>query len=289
MSDYNFDAKGATSGCIKWISDWFEKNGSGCKAVIGISGGKDSTVTAKLCVEALGKDRVVGILMPNISYDLKSDFDEAATSFLSNKPNPGKKTKYFSSISKYLNAISALNDGLAVCNLLDIQHYVSNIYETAGNIWRNVDIFMQVSEQAKINMLPRIRMTMLYAFSQSLNGRVACTSNLSERLLGYGTRWGDTVGDFSPLGELTCTEVKKIGYQLDLPKRFIERTPDDGLCGKSDEENFGFTYAELDEFIRTGKNIPSSTAEISMMERMNKNEFKLKPIATFDPSNVITG
>lgn len=109
-----------------------------------------------------------------------------------------------------------------------------------------------VTEQTKTNLPPRIRMATLYAVSQSMNGRVANTCNLSEDWVGYSTRYGDSVGDFSPLSRLTVTEVKAIGRVLKLPDEFVDKVPIDGLCGKTDEENLGFTYELLDKYIREG-------------------------------------
>ena len=224
-----FDAKKVKDDLVQWIRDFFDKNGTGCNAVVGISGGKDSSIVAALCVEALGKERVIGVTMPN-----------SAT------------------ISAEENiAVSSLFSHLGI----------------AGNL--------EVSDQAKINLPARIRMSTLYAVSQSVNGRVANTCNLSEDWVGYSTRYGDSVGDFSPLSRLTVTEVKAIGYELGLPSFLIEKIPSDGLCGKSDEENLGFSYATLDNYIRTGV-----CEDVTVKERIDalheKNLFKLKPMPCFE-------
>ena len=215
-----FDAKEVKNQVVRWIRDWFEVNGKGCNAVIGISGGKDSSVVAALCVEALGVDRVIGVTMPN---GVQKD----------------------------------ISDSMKLINHLGIRHFNVNIADTYNALMNTIgEQFapdgIEISRQTIINMPPRLRMTTLYAVSQSLNGRVANTCNLSEDWVGYSTRYGDAAGDFSPLGGLTVAEVKAIGRELGLPVDLVDKTPSDGLSGKSDEDNLGFTYAVLDRYIRTG-------------------------------------
>lgn len=238
-----FDAKKTKDRCVKWIRRFFEKNGPGCNAVIGISGGKDSSVTAALCVEALGKDRVIGVLMPNGE---QKDIDMAKL----------------------------------LVNHLGIRHYIVNIKDAVDGVKNSIPF--ELSEQSRINLPPRIRMSTLYAVSQSNNGRVANTCNLSEDWVGYSTRYGDSVGDFSPCSHLTVAEVKAIGRELGLPEVLIEKKPSDGLCGKTDEDNLGFTYATLDRYIREGKiDDPATKERIDMLHK--KNLFKLKLMPSFDP------
>jgi NAD+ synthase len=233
-----FNVEKATEGIIKWIQNWFDKNGKGCNAVIGISGGKDSTVCAGLLVKALGKDRVIGVLMPN-------------------------------------GAQADINDSYKVCEFLGINKYVINIDQAYQHILRAMGFnLINVSRQTEENLPPRLRMSVLYAVSQSVNGRVCNTCNLSEDWVGYSTRYGDSVGDFSPLSNYTVTEVKEIGHYLGLPTELVDKTPIDGLCGKSDEENLGFTYAELDQYIRNGI-LPSPKIKKIIDDRHVKNAFKL--------------
>lgn len=210
-----FNAEKTTKDIIEWIRDFFDKNGKGCSAVVGISGGKDSSVAAALCVEALGRERVIGVLMP---CGEQKDIDSAKQ----------------------------------LVEHLGIEHYIVNVKEAVDGVINSLPKDIDVTSQTLTNIPPRVRMTTLYAISQSKNGRVVNTCNLSEDWVGYSTRYGDSVGDFSPLSNLTVTEVKEIGHFLGLPHELVEKTPIDGLCGKTDEENLGFTYEMLDKYIRTG-------------------------------------
>ena len=240
-----FNAEKVKNDLVNWIRDFFEQNGKGCNAIVGISGGKDSSVVAALCVEALGKDRVIGVLMP---CGVQSDID----------------------CSKQL------------VEHLGIKYYTVNIKDAVDGMLNALPKDMEITPQTKINLPPRIRMATLYAISQSNNGRVANTCNLSEDYVGYATRYGDGAGDFSPLAKLTVYEVKEIGKSLGLPMNLIEKTPIDGLCGKTDEENLGFTYAALDKYIRTGVcEDPDLKAKIDTMYKNNR--FKLEPMPCFEP------
>lgn len=243
-----FDVAKITAEAAQWIRDWFEKNGKGCNAVIGISGGKDSSVVAALCVEALGKERVFGVLMPNGE---QADIDVA----------------------------------LALVKHLDIDYTVINIKEGYDGIMKALeDGVDEISRQAVINLAPRIRMATLYAVSQSKNGRVANTCNLSEDWVGYSTRYGDSVGDFSPLSRFTVDEVKQIGRYLGLPSMFVDKVPSDGLCGKTDEDNLGFTYAELDKYIRTGVCENEQVKNrIDRLHEINKFKLELMPVFEYQP------
>ena len=141
---------------------------------------------------------------------------------------------------------------------------------------------VEISRQTTVNLPPRIRMSTLYAVSQSVNGRVANTCNYSEDYVGYSTRYGDMAGDFSPLGKLTVQEVKAIGKYLGLPENLVEKVPSDGLTSKTDEDNLGFTYTALDRYIREGVCEDEQTkARIDRLH--NINLFKLQPMPTFEP------
>lgn len=247
---YNFDVKKVKEDLIKWIQDWFKENGDGCNAVIGISGGKDSTVTAALMVEALGKERVFGVLMPN---GVQAD----------------------------------IGDSKKVVEFLDIKNITVNIKDAVEAEKKNIIDALKtigkdaLTEQTIINLPPRIRMTTLYAVSQTVNGRVINTCNLSEDWVGYSTRYGDSAGDVSPLAKLTVDEVKQLGIELGLPRELVYKTPSDGLCGKTDEDNLGFTYATLDNYLRTGVCEDENIKKI--IDRKHKiNKFKLELMPSFE-------
>ncbi len=241
-----FDVEYVTKECIKWIQDFFEKNGKGCNAIVGISGGKDSSTAAALCVEALGRDRVIGVLMP---CGEQHDIDMA-----------------------YM-----------LVKHLGIKHYVVNVKDAVEGALNALPEDMEISVQTKTNLPARIRMATLYAVAQSQNGRVVNTCNLSEDWVGYSTRYGDAAGDFSPLSHITVTEIREMGYYLGLPKELIEKTPIDGLSGKTDEENLGFTYEELDKYIRDGILPDAKTKELIDTKHKN-NLFKLELMPSFKPN-----
>ena len=243
---YKFDEKKVVKDLVKWLKNWFKENGKDSNAIIGISGGKDSSVVASLCVKALGKDRVIGVLLPN-----------------------GKQ--------------SDIEDSIRVCNLLKIKYTIINIKDIVNTskklLLNSLDEFnkKELSNQTIINLPARVRMTVLYGISQTLNGRVLNTCNLSEDWIGYSTRYGDAAGDVSPLANLTVNEVRKIGIELGLPEDLVYKTPSDGLSGKTDEDNLGFTYETLDKYIREGICEDEKIKKL-IDERHKQNEFKLKPI-----------
>ena len=247
-----FNAEKTRDNLVQWIKDWFEKNGPTSKAVLGISGGKDSTIVAALCARAIGKERVLGVLMPNGE---QKDID----------------------------------DSIRVCETLGIQNITVNINDAykgvANNVlwalkgWYN---YTQLSEQTTINIAPRLRMTTLYAVSQTVGGRVINTSNKSEAMTGYFTRWGDECGDMKPLINLTKNEVVAIGLTMDeIPRDLVEKAPADGLTGKTDEDKIGFSYDALDNYLRCIKN--DGDVDKKIEARIFSTSFKRKPIPAFDP------
>ncbi len=253
---YNFDEKKVTKELLLWLRNWFDDNGKGCNAILGISGGKDSSVEAALCAKALGEKRVIGVMMPN---GIQKDIDDA----------------------------------IRVCNLLGIKKTIRDINQavekekelallSVKELDKNIT---ELSNQTLINIPPRIRMTTLYAISQSMNGRVINTCNLSEDWVGYSTRWGDAAGDVAPLANFTVEEVRKIGLELGLPYDLVYKTPSDGLCGKTDEDRLGFTYADLDRYLRTCECDPKVKELID--QRHLRNKFKLEPIPTFEYGKVL--
>ena len=240
-----FCARKTKEALIVWIRAWFEKNGRDCNAVIGISGGKDSSVCAALCVQALGKDRVIGVLMPN---GIQSDIADSRQ------------------LVEYLGIRSVTANIAGAVDAIHTQLRTARIAATA---------------QTEINLPPRVRMSVLYAVSQSMNGRVINTCNLSEDWVGYSTRYGDSAGDVSLLGKLTVQEVKALGREMGLPENLVEKTPSDGLCGSSDEQKLGFSYAVLDRYIREGDcEDPVIREKIDELHRANR--FKLELIPVFE-------
>ena len=244
MSDITFDAKKTADAVVKWVKDYFEKTASPeTKAVIGISGGKDSSVAAAVCVKALGKDRVIGVLMPQ-----------------------GEQ--------------SDINYSQLLVKTLDIKSYTINVGETVSTFMDELKKHVEPTNQAIVNTPARIRMTTLYAVAASVGGRVVNTCNLSEDWVGYSTKFGDAAGDFSPLSDLTVGEVKAIGDELGLPSELVHKVPTDGLCGKTDEENLGFTYAMLDDYIRGRDDLsayPDIKDKIDRLHAANLHKLQLMP------------
>lgn len=229
-----------------WIKDYFVNNGPDCKAIIGISGGKDSTVTAALLVKALGKNRVIGVKMPQGN---QHDIDVA------NK----------------------------VIDYLGIRSYEINIGDVCESLYHAIDegydfdSTVKNNPQVTSNSPARVRMTVLYAIAALEHGRVANTCNRSEDFIGYSTKFGDAAGDFSVLSEYTVSEVRQIGKALGIPNEFIFKAPEDGLSGKTDEDNLGFTYGELDHFLLRG-HYPSYDVYKNIEERHKRNLHKVKPM-----------
>lgn len=262
MKEYKFNVEKVTQDLITWIKEWFDGNeskcitgnGKGCNAVIGISGGKDSTVVAALCVKALGKDRVIGVMMPN---GIQKD----------------------------------ISDSINVCKFLDINNYTINIEPSINEIYKFMDYEnIEISDQTRTNLPARIRMSTLYAVAQSVNGRVSNNCNASENAMGYSTLFGDAAGSFSPLGKLTTVEIVQIGDFLGLPYNLVHKTPIDGLKTNSDgtyitdEQSMGITYDELHSYIRGDKILDKHTFEF-ITNNATRNKFKLDiiRIPEFEP------
>lgn len=248
---------------INWIKDYFKDNPDG-KAIIGISGGKDSTIAAALCVEALGADRVIGVMMPN-----------------------GKQND--------------INDSYEICGYLGIQAYGININQAYEGLIAGMTIgidegfapleetfaFIGNNPIIKTNLPARLRMATLYAVAALYpHSRVVNTCNRSEDYVGYSTKFGDAAGDFSPLGNLTVREVLAIGDELGLPEHLVHKAPSDGMCGKTDEENLGFTYEELDDYILGTEFVGDPVIE--KIERLHKaTRHKYQPMPTYMPDEML--
>lgn len=246
--DRNMEYNVLKDGCIAWIRDWFERNGRNCKAVLGMSGGKDSTIAAALCAEALGRERVIGVAMPARNQ--------------------------------------SLNEADAICDYLGIRYIclpIGSIEEACNAAGACLE--EGFSAQTIQNIPPRIRMMMLYAVGQSTNGMVANTCNYSEDYIGYATLYGDAAGSFAPFGRLCVREVRGIGHALGLPAKWVDKIPDDGLPGSSpDEKKFGFTYEDLDRYIREGICEDEAVkAKIDSMHRKNLFKTEILHIPSYDP------
>lgn len=254
MSEYNFDVKKITDEVVTWIQNWISANGNEqTKVVIGVSGGKDSSVTSALLVKALGKDRVIGIMMPN-----------------------GEQKD--------------ISDSQTLVNHLGIKHFTVNIakayagvqaaFAEAGVVEAGKEATItndSFSSVFRTNTPARLRMTTLYGIGAQIgNCRVVNTCNLSEDLVGYSTFYGDAAGDFAPINKLTTEEVVAIGDYLGLPSSLTHKAPSDGMCGKTDEDNLGFTYHEVNELAR--KNVKGANAE-KILAKYKANLFKVKIIA----------
>lgn len=263
-----FDAVKVKNDCVQWIRDYFKDNPDG-KAILGISGGKDSTIAAALCVEALGADRVIGVMMPDgVQVDIA--------------------------------------DSAEVCSILGIKSLYVDIgraywglsMELATAIYGDRRDIQPVSEVVSNKMYAtntpaRIRMATLYAVAAFYpHSRVVNTCNRSEDYVGYSTKFGDAAGDFSPFGNLTVRELLEIGDALGvpenvinisiLPERLVHKIPSDGMCGKSDEDNLGFTYEELDDYLLNGTECKTSLETIAKIEKMHgATRHKYQPMPIF--------
>ena len=253
---YSFNVEKVTEGAINWIREWFDENGKGCNAVLGISGGKDSLIVGKLCVEALGADRVIGVMMPcGVQKDI--------------------------------------SDSIRVCEYLGIKNYTINIEGAVNATLKQMgDAGIEISNQTIVNLPPRIRMSTLYAVSQSHNGRVSNNCNLSEDICGFSTRFGDSVGDFSPLSNLTTVEIIQIGDYLGLPYDLVHKVPMDGLNVNendeyiTDEDILGVRYSDIHLYAREPEVLKETNPEVfeAIRQKEIKNAFKLKPMPAYKPN-----
>lgn len=243
-----FNVEEQTKLCKDRMAEWFEKESGSAKGIVlGISGGKDSTIVAKLWADVIGADKVLGIMMPN-----------------------GEQ--------------SDILDSIAVCEFTGIKNMKVNIRSAFDGIVNAIkyncsddDIF-GISAHTKTNISPRLRMTTLYTIAQELNYRVSGTGNASEAYIGYCTKWGDTACDFNPIANFTTEEVIAIGDYLGIPEKLTHKTPSDGLCGKSDEDNLGFTYSELNKYIKTGViENAEIKKKIDIMHKYSRHKFEAIP------------
>ena len=255
MEKYSFNAEQVANDLIQWTKDWFAQNGANANVVVGMSGGKDSTVAAAILCKALGAGRVIGVAMPDVESG------------------------------------QGLNDADKICEYLGIKFLNVSVSAGCKGVSESVKAAgIELSQQSEQNIPPRIRMTTLYAIGQAMNGRVVNTCNLSEDYIGYATKFGDGAGDFSLFAHLTVTEVLAIGDYLGLPYEWVHKTPDDGLPhSSSDEKKIGFLYAELDKFIREGiapeghcHDNPEEPTKLEKIQNMHRwNLHKIQPMPAF--------
>ena len=238
-----FDAKKVAKELVEWLREYYDNDGNPLNAVVGCSGGKDSSVVLAALVKAIGKDRVYAILMPNV---VQKDIE----------------------------------DSYKICEFLKLKPHLCNIGDGYKGILKSISRDFVLSEQAEINLTPVVRMAILKAVSQSVNGRFTCNGNLSEGYLGWFTLNGDNLGDIKPLANLTVTEVIAVGKELGLPDWAINKKPSDGLCGKTDEQQMGISYSKLDDYIRTGY-IDDEGMKNKIDKRHDENLFKQEPVPTF--------
>ncbi len=260
----------------KKLVEWVRKTVGDCTVVIGISGGKDSSVTAALCVEALGKDKVFGVLMPD---DEQKDIDKSLE--LCKHLDIDYSEVNIGMVTDWIRTAIRLNKWNRPDNKLN-----KVLLDLVGKYNPFSRETIKLNDVYETNTPARIRMTTLYGIAALLgNARVANTCNLSEDWVGYSTKYGDSAGDFSLLANLTVHEVKALGYELGLPKDLIEKVPSDGMSGKSDEEKLGFTYGELDTYIRTG--VIENTEHKEKIDKMHKaNLHKLVLMPKYEPSDL---
>ena len=266
MSEYNFDVKKITAEVVEWIQKWISENGNErTKVVVGISGGKDSSVVSALLVRALGKERVIGVMMPNGEQKDISDSRTVVT-HLGIKNFTVNIAKAYNGIqSAFEEAGATLGEGnsLSGSGLTNDSSFKSSSADSFSSVF-------------KTNTPARLRMVTLYGIAAQIgNCRVVNTCNLSEDLVGYSTFYGDAAGDFAPINKLTTEEVVAIGDYLELPSSLTHKAPSDGMCGKTDEDNLGFTYHEVNELAR--KNLKGENAE-KILAKYKANLFKVKII-----------
>lgn len=258
--DYKFDAKAEARHIQRWIKNQIAARAPGGKVVLGISGGKDSTIAAALAARAIGPENVLGILMPD---GIQSDIDYAK------------------------RAVHALDIQSRLVNIQTATESIQTMLLNAKDIDTNKYRAIEPSRNAKINTPPRIRTATLYAIAASLDvpGLVCCNSNLSETYIGYTTKGGDNMGDIAPLREYTVSELKAIGDIIGLPYELVHKKPSDGLSGITDEQKTGIPYDILDKYLRTG--VCDDAAILARIQQAHAlAEHKVKRIPSCKPRAV---
>ncbi len=249
---YTFDAQAARDGLIRQLQELAQAQGFS-RVVLGISGGKDSTVTAALCARALGRENVYGVMLPD-----------------------GEQTD----IADSRRICDALGIRQREVNIGAMHEALKTVTDQKGDAAEEGAFSIPFSRASDINVGPRLRMTVLRYITQALGARLAGTGNLSEATVGYCTKDGDTSCDFAMLGALTSVEVVQVGLTMpELPRELVLKTPTDGLSGKSDEDNMGLSYQDIHLYIREGTcGKPEVDAAIAKREKGNMFKRRMPPI-----------
>ena len=241
-----------TEGAITWIKEYVKQVGAK-GIVVGCSGGKDSATVLAMSVKAIGKENVLAVSMP--CHSISHDFDDAKL----------------------------------VADTFGVKFLKVDLTNTYNEMEKEIQSAMgeELSKEATINMKPRLRMTTLYGFAQSLGYLVIGTGNLCEAMVGYTTKWGDNSADFNPIGNFTVDEVLAIGRYLGVPEKILEKAPNDGLGGMTDEEKMGIKYSQIAEMIETGNTDENVKNEILKRYHASKHKRELVPVYTFERKNFL--
>ena len=241
-----------TEGAIDWIREYVKQ--SGAKGiVVGNSGGKDSATVLGMAVKALGKENVLAVSMP--CHSISHDFEDAKL----------------------------------VADTFGVKFLKVDLTKTYNEMENEIQVAMgeKLSKEPTINMKPRLRMITLYGMAQSLGYLVIGTGNLCEAMVGYTTKWGDNASDFNPIGNFTVDEVLAIGKYVGVPERILQKAPNDGLGGKTDEEKMGIKYSQIAEMIETGNTEENAKKEILKRYEASKHKRELVPTYTFERKNYL--
>ena len=241
LANYQIHVKEDVEKRVAFIREQIDGPGLG-GAVVGISGGIDSAVTAALCVRALGRDRVIGVWLPAYSLDVHAEDSQ-----------------------KLAEAIDL--------NLVTID--VGPAYDALVPVIEGV---LPLDDKTKGNTKARLRMTTLYAIANQKGYLVADTCNLSEVHVGYMTKGGDGLADFNPVASLTKHEMRIMAAELGVPDSIITKPPSADLWeGQTDEQEMGFTYEDLDRYLITGETRPEAKERIDYLHRISEHKRNLMP------------